>query len=748
MKESALSGMDRPKKRTVRWWLLGLNVLMVLAAIGVVAVYSQHTRQRREAMETENFRSTVESMKQVSRSYFELEYGYVQDWAAYIGSQNMTEDQALDYLRSANSQLNRYAHIVDMDTFEARSTNIRSGEDSVSCYLHYKDSQDTTEQIFAFTMEQMFSGQGISGSGEIAILGKYMATDIQVNVISLGSPVRLRTGDGGQKNYLLLRLIPVEAVRRAWIFPTEYAGAEVGLITKNGAYVIQSNSMRGQNFLEFIRAYNFQSDYNKADKLEQEMLGSAQASWQFQDSRGRECYWYFSQFGPDSGLAVLGFIPMEQLHREQNDAPVILVLIGVFAFLMAFDGWYLFSINRKLLESVEEARKASQAKTNFLSSMSHDIRTPMNGVLGMTDLARKHLDDPEYAARCLDKVSLAGQHLMTLINDVLDISKVESGKTVLNPAPFRMKELVDTLVSIIQPQAEAKGLDFQLKMEELPCPCLIGDQLRLNQVLLNLLTNAVKYTNSGGWVRFRVSQTALSDGWAELRFSVQDNGIGMTSTFQKTMYESFSREIDSRINKIQGSGLGLAIARQMVELMDGTIDCSSAPGRGTLFTVTIPLQATEESAVFLSQAQEEGSEDSSFAGVRILVAEDNELNWEIISTILKELGVEAVRAVNGRICVDMVQKAPPGTYDMIFMDIQMPEMNGREAARIIRGSLDPRIRDIPIAAMTADAFAEDIRACMDAGMNEHIAKPINIDQVLRVLRKFLAQSKTEKERES
>ena len=745
MKGSALSGPEQSEKRKIKWWLLGFNVLMILAALGVVAVYSQTTRQRRVAMETDSFQTTVESMKQVSQSYFELEYGYVQDWAAYIEAQSMTQDQALDYLRQANSQLNRYAHIVDMDTFAARSTNVRGGDDTVDCYLHYKDSQDTTEQIFARTMEQMFSGQ--SSSGGIAILGKYMATDIQVNVISLGCPLRLRSPDGGQRDYLLLRLIPVEAVRRAWIFPTEYAGAEVGLITKNGAYVIQSNSMRGQNFLEFIRAYNFQSDYNRADELERQMLTSAQASWQFQDSRGRECYWYFSQFGPDSGLAVLGFIPLEQLHKNNNDAPVILVLIAVFSLLMAFDGWYLFSINRKLRESAEEARKASQAKTNFLSSMSHDIRTPMNGVLGMTSLARKHLDDPEYAAQCLDKVNLAGQHLMTLINDVLDISKVESGKTRLNPAPFRMKELIDTLVSIIQPQAEAKGLDFQLEMGALPCPCLIGDQLRLNQVLLNLLTNAVKYTNAGGWVRFRVSQTALSDGWAELRFCVQDNGIGMTATFQKTMYESFSREIDSRINKIQGSGLGLAIARQMVELMDGTIECQSRPGKGTLFTVTIPLQVTEEAAVALTQTAAEGDGDQGFEGVRVLVAEDNELNWEIISTVLTELGVEAVRAVNGRVCVDMVRKAPPGTYDMIFMDIQMPEMNGREAARVIRGSLDPRIRDIPIAAMTADTFAEDIQACMDAGMDDHIPKPINIDQVTRVIRKFMERNKTDKERE-
>lgn len=736
-------GGSRPMdKRKIKWWLIILNVLMILAALGSVGIYSKQNRLKREELEVEGFITTVESMKQVSRSYFELEYGYVQDWVHYIQQENMTEDEALDFIRKTNTQSNRFAHIVDMDTYDARSTVCQENGDSVDCYKMYKDSEDTTWQIFSSILEQMFQTGGISETGDIAILGKYMAKDTQVNVLSVGSRVRLRKEDGTQKDYLLLRLIPVDSVRKMWVFPTEYHSGEVGLITINGAYVIQSNAMRSQNFLEFIRSYNYPDDYNKIRELEQEMLQSETIRWNYKDSRGQDCFWYYTRFAPDSNLAVLGYIPESDLHVKQNDAPTILVLVSVFAALMILDGSYLVSLNRELRKKAQEAYRASQAKTQFLSSMSHDIRTPMNAVLGMTSLARKHLDDPLYAAQCLDKVALAGTHLMTLINDVLDISKVESGKSVLNPEPFQVNALLSNLESIVRPQAENKKQTFTVECTHLEYPTVVGDQLRLNQILLNLLTNSVKYTPEGGKIKLECWENPSFDGHVLLSWRISDNGMGMTEQFQKEMYDSFAREVDSRINRIQGTGLGLAIVKQMVDLMHGSIDCQSAPGSGSIFTVVVPLPIGEGSGQDAGAQTHGARGEEQLAGTRILIAEDNDLNWEIISAMLGEKGIVTARAVNGRDCVEKLTQAPAGTYDMVFMDVQMPEMNGKEAARAIRASDIPYIRNIPIAAITADAFAEDVQACAEAGMNAHIAKPIHLDRVMAVIQQFLEMNGT------
>lgn len=358
----------------------------------------------------------------------------------------------------------------------------------------------------------------------------------------------------------------------------------------------------------------------------------------------------------------------------------------------------------------------------------------MNAVLGMTDIARRNVEDPTFVAECLDKVTTAGNHLLTLINDVLDISKVESGQMRLNPSSISLERSISSTEDMIRPQLFEKRLNFKGDYSDIQHKYIVADELRLNQILINLLTNSVKYTRPGGSISFTVREEPAADSMNTLLvFVVEDNGVGMSADFQRNMYDSFSRATNSQINKIQGSGLGLAIVKKMVDLMNGSIECESEQGRGTRFTVKLEVPIAETSV------EQQGSSDGStgdISGMNVLVAEDNDINWEIIVAMLGEYGVTCDRAENGKECADIIGAAPDGKYDIILMDIQMPVMNGREATKLIRQNEREYVRNIPIVAMTADAFAEDVQACLDCGMDGHISKPVNIQKVLHYLNKI------------
>lgn len=573
------------------------------------------------------------------------------------------------------------------------------------------------------------------GATDVSILGKYRVNESKTTVVSVGTRVTLWHEDGaGKKDYLLLRVIPIEKMRSIWIFPLEYNDAEVSLITNTGSYVIPSASMKSETFLDYIRGYNFTDNYNQVNELKDQLQNTDRGLLNYKNSRGEDCLWYYSSFGDGLGLDILGYIKASSLEPASSNMLLVFVICGVLVLLMAMDGAYLMSINRRLRETAALAERASDAKTQFLSSMSHDIRTPMNAVLGMTDIARRNVSDPECVTDCLNKVTIAGNHLLTLINDILDISKVESGRMRLNPSSFSLERSIASIEDMIRPQLFEKHIEYSGTYTDIPCKYIIADELRVNQVLINLLTNSIKYTKPGGKVSLTLREERIpgNDNMIRLIFVVEDNGIGMSDEFQKTMYETFSRATNSQINKIQGSGLGLAIVRQMVDLMKGTISCDSKPGVGTRFTVTLEFPVAE-TPVETSGDSENGNVDIS--GMSVLVAEDNDLNWEIIATMLEEYGVKCFRSENGQECIDMLTGSKDGTYDVILMDIQMPIMNGREATKVIRQNEREYVRSIPIVAMTADAFAEDVQACLDCGMDGHISKPVNIHRVLQFLNK-------------
>jgi len=449
---------------------------------------------------------------------------------------------------------------------------------------------------------------------------------------------------------------------------------------------------------------------------------------------------------------------------------IIIVIAMVFSVITVFVGWFLLrqkqqqelqaekeanlrleqynihltQVNDELrqaqdiaAEALQSAERASKAKTDFLANMSHDIRTPMNAIIGITTLMKNELHQPEKLAEHLDKLENSGQLLLGIINDILDMSRIESGKTTLNVEKMNLPQQISQLDSIIRQQAGQRRQTFTVNTH-LQHENVLGDPNRLNRVLMNILSNAVKYTPTGGHIRFEVDELPRNEHYARYRFVVQDDGIGMSEAYQKTLFDPFTREERSGTNKVQGTGLGMAITKNIVDLMGGSINVESTTGKGTRFEVVLefPVDAEADTVPEAQVLPEEEEETSPLSGMKFLCAEDNAINAEILEMLLEANGASCTICSNGQEIVDAFASVKPGEYDMILMDVQMPVMDGLEAARRIRSGENPLGRIIPILAMTANAFLEDMQKSREAGMDEHLSKPVDIAALEQTVKRF------------
>ena len=649
------------------------------------------------------------------------------------------------------------------------------------------------------------------------------------------------------------------------------------IIRQNGTFVIRTGDAFRKSYFERVLSQYDAVDGRTPD-IYIEALSDAMAKGEsYSDEisvngQSRQMYcnklshseWFLLTFMPYDELDVMvnGFTTRWTYLVFGGCVLVLSVLLLVFA--------RYFRMTRQQMQELDEARKAavraSKAKSEFLSNMSHDIRTPMNAIVGMTAIAIANINDMQQVQNCLKKISLSGRHLLGLINDVLDMSKIESGKMTLSMDQVSLREVMESIVSIVQPQVRAKHQQFDVSIHDIQSETVCCDGVRLNQVLLNILSNAVKFTPEGGriYVAMYEEPSDKGENFVRIHFKISDSGIGMTEEFKEHIFESFVREDSTRVRKTEGSGLGMTITKYIVDAMGGLIEVDSAPGKGTSFHVTLDLEKAEipesdmvlppwnmlvvdddrqlcestvsalksigvradwvldaESAMEMverrrndpyriilldwklpgmdgitaarelrrrygdeipillisaydwSEIEEEAREagvsgfiakplfkstlfyglkpfveplaDSAppaeakldLTGRRVLLAEDNELNWEIAEELLSAEGLELDWAENGKLCVEKFLGAQPGHYDAILMDLRMPVMTGYEATAAIRGADRPDAKTIPIIAMTADAFAEDVQKCLDAGMNAHVAKPIDVREVCRQLAKYM-----------
>ena len=836
-----------------KWIRLALiNILIIAAMLAFVVSYSRYESQELYDQQIDNFEHTTESMERVTENYLEGEQSVCDVWAQYIISQNMTLEEAAAFVAESHVLANTSAHLIFADTLEGLSTrsNPRDPDVFTVSYAGYDLFQDVS---------------WISDLGEAINITRAFTNPVNGEQ-SLAFCNRIRLSDGGrERDALLLRIVPVSDLEDKWIFPQEnFENAELTMIDSSGSYILRGDSFKNSDFFEFYKSYN-ETDFAALNELRNEVL-TGSGSFVMKDSHGQEGVLAYTPIVPTDGWVLLSYIPVSGLALDTENWLLIGVITAGLALLFLVDLMYMRRMNRQLQEAAAEAAAANRAKTDFLSTMSHDIRTPMNAIIGLTTIAEKNVDDPDSVRESLRKISMSGSHLLTLINDILDISKVESGKLNMSPLTFSIVETVENLVNLSQPMIREKNIAFNFRINRMEKEYLYADQLRLNQIYINILSNAIKYTEPGGSVSVDMrEEESEKEGCVRLTYIVADTGIGMSREFMEKMYQPFSRQTDSRVNSIQGTGLGLAITRQMVDLMGGTIACESEQGKGTTFTITLDIPVAEkqlddmrldpidvlivdddgillETAAdtlaslgahaetsddalaalgmirrrkeegrgyavvildwrmpgvdgveairrirkevdgevpillvsaydwsdieeearsagangFISKplfrssmyekisevlgletkAAEQEDDYTDIAGMNILVAEDNDINWEIISAMLAMFGITSERAENGRICVEKMKAAPENRYALIFMDVQMPEMNGLDATRNIRRLEDPWASSIPIIAMTADAFSENVAECLEAGMNGHIAKPVDIKLVIKEIRRI------------
>ena len=425
---------------------------------------------------------------------------------------------------------------------------------------------------------------------------------------------------------------------------------------------------------------------------------------------------------------------LQDVFAEYGGLAVGVSFVIVFVLLLLV---YSLSVSRKkqmeALKEAQDANAANIAKTTFLNHMSHDIRTPMNAIVGFTDIAMKRKPNKE-VENCLKKIRQSSEYLMTLINDVLDISRIESGKLEYKPVPADLRDIINTVSSIARGYMENRDLNFCVSREELKTPYVMADELRIREVLLNIISNAVKFTKDGGTISFVAENCPGNDEHHVIvRYRISDTGIGMSEEFQSRIFDEFTQENDGARTSYKGTGLGMAIAKKYVDLMGGKIEVSSRQGIGSTFTVEIPLRIAEQ---VLTEKEEKLRKDMDLHGLHVLLAEDNDLNAEIAVSLLEEQGMIVTRAADGKSALLQFCNTAPGTFDLILMDIMMPEMNGYETTKAIRNLSDrPDGKEIPIIAMTANAFAEDVQAALDAGMDDHVAKPMDMDILISAIEK-------------
>ena len=495
------------------------------------------------------------------------------------------------------------------------------------------------------------------------------------------------------------------------------------------------------------------------EELREAVSAETTCSLEFSASDGQEWYVTCSPIGRNS-WSLLSLVPAEGINvKMQQFMNMVLLGAGVIAFVIivavtltvfltihyragqrimrqqARTNEALREAAQAAAEAAQAAEEANRAKSVFLSHMSHDIRTPINGIMGMTDIALRNMGNQSRIADCLGKISIASDHLLGLINDVLDISRIESGKVEIENAPFCLDDLLEGCYSVVAGQAAEKKLVLYKDFSGITCHHLSGDELHLRQILINILGNAIKFTPEEGKVEFLAEDRITGSGESELTMIIRDNGIGMSEEFQKKIFEPFSQAEGAARNKYNGTGLGMSIVKQLVDLMGGKIDLQSAIGKGSTFTVQLRLPVEEAPA----QRESSDGEADYLSGLHVLLAEDNELNMEIACYILEECGMEVTPAWNGQEALDQYVQQEAGSFDIILMDVMMPVMDGVEAARAIRSSGKPDAEEILIVAMTANAYAEDGKITMAAGMNRHLAKPIEREELIRTLSELVCE---------
>lgn len=822
-------------------WIGIVNILIMLLIVLFVIIYTNVEHNKVYNNQIKTFEATAIRMNNMTENYLKSEQDICDNWANYINSKSLSMDEAMDFITTSKKSVSASAHIIYTDSLSGKSSS--------------PSIRDESNYSISYSQVGLFSSiDWISDNYDSINVSRAYTNPIDA-IQSLAFCRRVKINDSGTlKDAYLLRVIPVSIIIDKWTLTQEgVENIELSLIDREGNYIIRETAYKNTNFFEFYKSYN-STNQNDLDDLKNTVLDS-NGSFVMKNSHGKKCIIAHTSIGNVGSWVLLSYIEANHLSVNNDNWMLVGIITIGLLILFVIDLIYINHVFIRLKYLSRQADSANKAKTNFLSTMSHDIRTPMNAIVGLTTLTEKNINDPNLVKEYNRKISLASNHLLTLINDILDISKVESGKINLNPLSFSLVEMIENLVNISNPIIKEKEIDFRFYTKNINYEYLYADKLRLNQIFINILSNAIKYTEKGGRITVSlIEKDSLKEDYVNLTYIVSDTGIGMSKEFMEKMYDPFIRETDSRINRIEGTGLGLAITKKMVDLMEGSIECESELEKGTTFTIKLDLKKEanpnkdikldgtnilvidddeialkdlenlikslggnciisnnndvinlikdnkidvilydlktnninnleiirkelKDIPIIISSIYDLSDIDLKANGfiskplfkttlfnkinealgvkvntnslvdeyldikdMNILIAEDNDINYEIIKEMLNMYNINAYRAIDGLECLNIIKESKENEYDLIFMDIQMPRMNGLDVTKNIR-SLDIWAKNIPIIAMTADAFSENINECLSAGMNGHISKPIDLNIVLKEIRRIKEEKK-------
>ncbi|NLW69727.1 MAG: response regulator [Eubacteriaceae bacterium] len=865
-----------PDKKAEGGGLKGLIVIIINVFIlaCVFLLYIRFTSIYQDKLTEEN----MSNVANLNRSAYTNTVSIIKSWntklndiSGYVSAHDMNLEQALDYISQSNSDPNRFFELIGSDY---KGYLAVKQEDGTYYPLKYTNiSYGALQRIFDDTLD--------SESEDILFAPEFTDSATAMKFFAIYKHITLRAENGEKKTYTLMLATRSSDVRELLNAQKDYEGQSAVVIDSNGNYIIGNNDFKSDNFLQYIYVYN---DLTLDEKNDIQSLmhstGSGELFYKNSSSNSEECVFRYERMFTNDWYCVT-CVPLSSFSTPAFNLTYIIYVIVLLLILFAVDMSWMQMMNRRLRTSMLREIEASQAKGNFMSRMSHEIRTPLNAIIGYNIIARNEISESknDFQRRqtemkvmdCLTKSDIASKHLLTIINDVLDMSAIESGKIQVANERFDFKGLISSLTTIFYSQASTKNVDFEVIFEQMTEEWFKGDQMRTNQILTNILSNAVKFTPEGGSVKLVISLVEENESTSRVHFDVVDTGIGMTQEYLERIWTPFEQADSSISRRFGGTGLGLSITKSLVDLMGGTISVKSKPGEGSTFSIELVFERTDQpgqsgaynfsrinalvvdddrstceyikllfdrctakcNTVYsgaqalkamktsmesgnaynlclvdwkmpemdglatveklreiagkdlpiivltaydyteiIDQAAEAGvnkfmskplfqsslfdllaniggnmtdeaapkSKTYDFKGVRILLAEDNKMNMEIARRILESAGLIIDSAWDGQEALAMFENSPVGTYTAVLMDIHMPKMNGHEATRAIRASSHPQAAEIPIIAMTADAFAENVAESKAAGMNDHISKPIDVEVLFDVLGRYIKNS--------
>ena len=709
------------RKRLETVCIVIFNLLLAAVMVVIIAQYVFDYQNKLYERNLNDIGHINQAAANLSAGFFSNQEDSLRSITRYVYRRSPDTEELMKYLDDINARSNVSYQLIDSDCKSYAIADSCHGEAVAVDYSHIDYAN--IKRVFASAADN---------DGKISFASEF--TDQFTGMRSFARYTYIPVSENGNSHFYTLMEVSRSSEFIDMInIDNGYNKLSTVLINSDGSYLLRHSDFKSDNLFDYIYIYN-NLTLDEKNALRESVNINSSGFFRYLNVKSEDCLFVYTRV-PETDWFSVSCVPVSSFHDYSYGMQMTLIIVGMLAVLTFIDFIWLWELNRRLKSSAAEANLANEAKTDFLSRMSHDIRTPINVITGMTELALQE-KNPSETDDYLKNIQSSGKFLLGLVNDILDMNKVESGKMELHPQPYLYSDFKAYISAVVVPLCTAKNIEFTMTGNA-DSLVLVVDSLRMNQIFFNLLSNSVKFTKNGGHISLSaVVGEAVPDGKTPIDFEVRDDGIGMSDEFQKNMFSAFTQEHRAHSQDMNGTGLGLAIVKSIVDLMGGTVSVKSRVDEGTSFFIRLYVKV---SAAELKSKSESGDE-SILSGKTVLLCEDHPLNAQIITRLLGKKGVAVDVAENGKLGTEMFLDSADGHYDAVLMDIRMPVMDGLEASKIIRSFKAVRkdAERIPIIALTANAYDSDVKNCLSAGMNSHLAKPIEPELLFSTLNLFIS----------